>query len=95
MNIYIIKNEIDDRVYIGSTCKDIQQRWLKHVSNHNTKDKRHYKLYTHMRELGVNNFSIELLDVCDVCDRYMVEDAYILDYWDRCLNMKLNCAKCT
>jgi len=93
MNIYVIKNTVDDKVYIGSTCKDIGRRWKKHVSNHNTKDKRHYKLYTHMRELGKDKFYISLLDECDVCDRYMVEDAYILEYWDRCLNMRMNCSR--
>ena len=93
MNIYIIRNVVDDKVYVGSTCKDIENRLKKHVSNHKTADKMHYKLYTHMRDIGKDNFYIELLDECDVCDRYVVEDVYILEYEDRCLNMRFNCGR--
>jgi hypothetical protein len=64
--IYTIRNTIDDDIYVGSTCQSLSKRMSFH-----RKDILKYigkrKLYTHMNELGVDNFYIELIEECP-CD---------------------------
>ena len=58
--IYCIRNNIDDEVYVGSTCQPISKRMAAHraVKNRN----KNQKVYKHMNDLGVENFYIELLE---------------------------------
>jgi len=32
--IYIIKNDINDKIYIGQTSRSIEVRWKEHVRHH-------------------------------------------------------------
>jgi hypothetical protein len=66
--IYKILNTIDDEIYVGSTIETLSVRMAKHRST--MKRKPHYKLYTHMNELGVENFYIELIENCPCNDVY-------------------------
>lgn len=59
-NIYIIKNKINDKVYIGKTSKSIEERFKIHKVD--MKKYKNRKLYKAMNELGVTNFYIEKLD---------------------------------
>ena len=59
--IYIIKNTINDLVYIGSTRKTLKQRLQKHILARNEK-RGSNKFYTAMKELDYKNFSVELLE---------------------------------
>ena len=59
-NIYIIKNKINDKVYIGKTSKDIEIRFKQHKEDSYRFKER--KLYKAMNEYGFSNFYIELLD---------------------------------
>ena len=65
--IYIIRNLIDDRIYIGSTCQSLSQRMAQHRQNIKDNTKMHYKIYQCISELGCFNFYIELLKQCK-CD---------------------------
>ena len=65
--IYCIRNTIDDDIYVGSTTQPLSKRMAWHRQSMNSKSKNHYKLYTKMRELGVTNFYIELIEDCP-CD---------------------------
>ena len=60
--IYKIWNMIDKDIYIGSTCQPLSKRMAKHRSSLNTTHKKHYKLYQKMKDIGVENFYIELLE---------------------------------
>jgi predicted GIY-YIG superfamily endonuclease len=60
--IYIVRNHINDMVYIGSTCQTLSRRMAEHRSNMNANLKQHYKLYVAMREHGKEHFYIELLE---------------------------------
>ncbi len=53
--IYKITNDIDELVYIGST-NNIKARWGLHrsYSKHSN-----FKLYRHIREIGLEHFKIE------------------------------------
>ena len=59
--IYKILNNVNDDVYIGSTCQSLSKRMAKHRESVNSVYKKHRPLYAKMRELGVINFYIELI----------------------------------
>ena len=63
--IYIIRNTVDDDTYVGSTVARLSKRMSKHREDMR-QDKRHSRLYDKMRELGSDNFYIELLEECPV-----------------------------
>ena len=58
-SIYIIKNKINTKVYIGQTKGSIQERFLSHIHNSRYFDNH---LYLAMRKYGTDNFFIELLE---------------------------------
>ncbi len=64
--VYVIRNSIDDLVYVGSTCMPLYKRWYKHKNRCNDLNC-NYKLYQHMRDLDIENFYIELYEDCP-CD---------------------------
>ena len=60
--IYSVRNQIDYDIYIGSTCQPLSKRMAWHRACHRNAEKRHYKLYAKMNELGVDKFYIELVE---------------------------------
>ena len=58
--IYKILNTIDDEIYVGSTCEVLSRR----MSHHRAPLKRNINclIYKHMKQLGVENFYIELIE---------------------------------
>lgn len=75
--IYIIKNSINNKVYIGQTRYTIENRLRQHkyMSRY-----RNSKLYNNMRLLGEDNFYIELLDTVDNDDLTKTELKYIGEF---------------
>lgn len=59
--IYIIKNKINDKVYIGQTTTDIKTRFNQHCKKSTLKS-RHYKIYNAIKKYGKENFYIEILE---------------------------------
>ena len=64
--IYCIRNTIDDDIYVGSTCQPISKRMAKHRDSMKEVN-RNTKIFTRMRDIGVDNFYIELIEECP-CD---------------------------
>ena len=62
--IYIVRNTVNDLTYIGSTCQSLSKRMAQHRRDSKNKQHDTMKLYVSMKELGVNNFYIELLEYC-------------------------------
>jgi group I intron endonuclease len=60
--IYIIRNNVNDMIYIGSTCQTLSQRMAQHRQDANKQKRQHYKLYEAMREHGKETFYIELVE---------------------------------
>ena len=60
--IYSIRNNMNDDVYVGSTTQPLSKRMARHRGNVNGKKCFNYKLYQTMREIGVENFYIELIE---------------------------------
>ena len=73
--IYKITNQINNKIYIGKTI-NIEKRWKRHIYLARTGFKRH--LYDAMRKYGINNFIIEIIEVCknqdsNTRERYWIE----------------------
>jgi YesN/AraC family two-component response regulator len=61
--IYIIKCVSDeDLIYVGSTCRTLEERMKEHRRDMNYSKYENIKLYAAMRELGSDTFHIELLE---------------------------------
>lgn len=63
--IYIIKNKVNEKVYIGQSV-DISARWCAHknaAKNLNTKNN-NTAIHKAMFELGIENFYMEILEEC-------------------------------
>ena len=60
--VYVIRNSVNDLVYVGSTCQSLSQRMAQHRRDCNNKRHDAMKLYVLMKELGVDKFYIELLE---------------------------------
>lgn len=63
--IYKIKNIVDGSVYIGATKRTLKKRWWEHKYNYGLPRYSKFSLYIAMKEFGVENFSIEVLEECD------------------------------
>ena len=60
--IYCIRNWVDDEVYVGSTIQALSKRMEKHRASMNCEKRGKCFLYQKMREIGVENFYIELIE---------------------------------
>lgn len=61
--IYIIKNRVNNKCYIGQTKKTIEERWREHIFNHT---RRKQAIYMAMRKYGIENFYIEEVESVDI-----------------------------
>ena len=75
--VYKIINSVDDKIYIGSTFKKLNERLRTHKSD---AKKRGSKFYKFMNEIGFDKFSIQLLEEVYVSNEEelrQIEDNYI------------------
>lgn len=78
--IYKIVNDVDDKIYIGSTTSSLSARMYRHRSDAKNCKMNKLKLYNHMREIGIEHFKIELVEEIKNCVRNqlrILEDKYI------------------
>ena len=59
--IYAIKNDINDKLYIGKTVTSLSNRWLHHKDAYLRED---WHLYRAMRKYGIEHFWIEEIEEC-------------------------------
>lgn len=57
--IYIIRNNINNKVYIGQTTRTMETRFKQHIYDSN---KLNTHIYKAMRKYGVDNFYVELIE---------------------------------
>lgn len=76
--IYVIRNTINNKVYIGQTRIDVNTRWKEHLRHAKYGDQ---VINRAMRKHGVNNFYIETLEICslDVID---YREIYYIDLYN-------------
>ena len=61
-SIYIIRNTVNDKVYIGQTTMTVRERFMVHMKPSTAKQKRNYKLYMAVLKYGRNKFYVETLE---------------------------------
>ena len=81
--IYIIRNTINNKVYIGQTKVSVDIRWKEHLRHSSYGNQ---LINRAMKKYGVENFYIETLEICDIdvidereiyyIDLYMLECYY-------------------
>ena len=76
-DIYIIKNTVNDKVYIGQS-KDVLQRWIKHISLAKKNPK--YPIHKAMKKYGIDKFYYQIIEsnVVDYDDR----ERYWIQYYN-------------
>ena len=63
IQIYKLTNDINNKIYVGSTHNLLNTRMRCHRSkSKNITGRRNSKLYSHMREIGIEHFKIELIE---------------------------------
>lgn len=60
-SIYIIKNTVNPKVYIGQTTMSVKERFAAHKKPVTRKKRSSYKLYNAMNKYSVENFYVETL----------------------------------
>ena len=60
-NIYIIRNEINNKVYIGQTV-NIKHRWEQYISDYNSSRKSDQMIVHAMKKYGIEKFHIAVLE---------------------------------
>jgi group I intron endonuclease len=76
--IYIIRNTINSKVYIGQTRTSVKQRWQEHLRHAKYGDQIINKA---MKKYGVSNFYIETLEICDI-EVLDEREIYYIDLYD-------------
>ena len=78
IGIYKIENLITNKIYIGQSTS-IERRWKDHKNTaFNENDKSYnYPLYKAIRKYGVDNFSFEVLEECEIEELNEKEKFYI------------------
>ena len=61
-SIYIIKNKINSKVYIGQTCQSPHERFMQHMKPSVCKQRGTYKIYNAINKYGKENFYYEVLE---------------------------------
>lgn len=80
-SIYIIRNTVNQKVYIGQTTMTVHERFLAHLKPSTSKLKRNYKLYNAMNKYGCDKFYVETLEeLVPIEDLDRKEQEYIFMY---------------
>jgi group I intron endonuclease len=77
--IYKIINGINNKVYIGCTVTSLEKRYREHLYRCFKTDYKS-KLYNSIKKYGEENFTIELIEDCDIEKIYEIEKKYIAQY---------------
>lgn len=76
--IYKVTNKIDNKVYIGQTCRDPKKRWIEHYSRDINKDTYFHRA---LKKYGKDNFLWEVIEQCED-DVLNEREIYWIKYYD-------------
>lgn len=76
--IYKIKNTENNMLYVGKTTYSLEDRFEGHINDSKDERRKHRKLYIAMNEIGIDKFSIELIeevdnDIASIREMYWIE----------------------
>lgn len=60
--IYVVKNNQNEKVYIGKTFQEIQTRFREHIRDSRKVEKEQRKLYRAIKKYGEDSFYVDLLE---------------------------------
>lgn len=79
--IYIIENDINDKVYIGKTIWSIEKRWKEHKNDSRRERCKDRPLYRAMRKHGIENFHVRELEYVKEIENLAEREKYwIMEY---------------
>ena len=80
--IYKLVNSVNDMIYIGSTTEPLHKRWVSHLTDY--KRRPNNKLYTKIREIGIEHFKIILLSIypCESKSQLVLREREEYDKYD-------------
>ncbi len=64
MIVYLVKNKINGKRYVGMTTRSVEERWKEHVQDRNSKAQRNKALSRAIRKYGETSFEISVIGVC-------------------------------
>ena len=79
--IYKISNNINNKVYIGKTNLNIQERFKQHLRDSKKEYLEHRPLYNAIRKYGSEHFTIECIEEC-VTDQASTREQYWIQFYD-------------
>ena len=85
-SIYIIKNKINDKVYIGQTTQSVHDRFMQHMKPSTTKSRGTYKFYNAVNKYGRENFYVETLETNIPIDQLDEKEIAYIKQYDSCDN---------
>jgi group I intron endonuclease len=84
MLVYLIRNKLNGKVYVGKTSKDLAVRWKEHLSCRNRIDQKRSHLYAAMRKYGPENFEIQpIVEALTSAELNRLEQLYIQTFNSR------------
>lgn len=81
-SIYIIRNTVNDKVYVGQTTMTVRERFMVHMKPSNEKRKRTYKLYDAVHKYGRDCFYVETLEENVPLDELNQKEIEYIDKFD-------------
>lgn len=83
--IYLIANDINDKVYIGKTEFSIEKRFKEHCKDSIRKKLEQRPLYAAMRKYGIEHFFIQEIEDCET-ELAPLREQYWIDYYKSYIN---------
>lgn len=82
--IYVIRNHCNSIVYVGSTTQPLYKRFSKHKGQINCERSKDISLYKAIKELGVENFYIELIEnyPCNTQEELTAREGHFIRQYD-------------
>lgn len=81
-SIYIIKNKVNNKVYIGQTSLSVKERFKQHLKPSTTKKRGSYKLYNAINKYGIDNFYYEIIEENINIEDLDYKEIFYIDFYN-------------
>lgn len=89
--IYKITNTVNQKFYIGKTCRTVEKRFAEHINKSKKKD--NSPIHLAMAKYGIENFKIETIETLHSIEDMNLRERYWIDYYKQeCPNKFYNLA---